>query len=374
VWTIALKTLIADRGKLLTAVVGVVFSVVLVNVQGGLFVGLIRKASLLVDQGDADVWVGHKKMINVDFPHDIPRSWEQRICLIDGVERAEPYIVGHNVMTLPDGGFEDVLVVGCDPSSLLGGVSRDACPDVDHLREPDGILVDEYDAHKIGDPKVGDIREIGQRRARVVGFTHGVLGFLVTPYIFTTLDRATEYLHKPAGRVSYFLIQVRDGVDAQKVCNAIRQRLPDAEAFTSRTYSAESIRYWLQRTGLGISFGASTLLGLAVGLVIVAQTLYASVLDRISEIGAMKAIGARESQIMGLILRQALTLAAIGSIVGMALVIAVQSTFSTPRAPIAIPWYMALGSCALVTLICLASSLLPYLRVKCIDPAMVLQN
>ena len=35
-WPIALKTLISDRGKLLTALVGVVFSIVLVNVQGGL--------------------------------------------------------------------------------------------------------------------------------------------------------------------------------------------------------------------------------------------------------------------------------------------------------------------------------------------------
>ncbi len=373
-WSIALKTLIADRGKLLTAVVGVVFSVVLVNVQGGLFVGLIRKASLLVDQGDADIWVGHKKMNNVDFPHDIPRSWGQRIRAVEGVERAEPYLVGHSVMTLPDGGFEQVLVVGCDPASLLGGVNREACDQVDRLRQADGILVDECDAHKIGDPQLGDVREIGQRRARVVGFTKGVLGFLVTPYVFTTLDRSTEFLHKPPGRVSYFLVQVSDGHDPRDVRDAIQQRLPDAEAFTRGTYAAESTRYWMQRTGLGISFGASTLLGLAVGLVIVAQTLYASVLDRISEFGALKAIGAREPQILGLILRQAMTLAAVGAVVGMGIVAAVQEAFSTPRAPIAIPWQMAAGSCVLVTVICLASSLLPYLRVQRIDPALVLQS
>ena len=42
-WSLAIKTLIADRGKLLTALVGVVFSIVLVNVQGGLFFGLHRQ-------------------------------------------------------------------------------------------------------------------------------------------------------------------------------------------------------------------------------------------------------------------------------------------------------------------------------------------
>jgi putative ABC transport system permease protein len=373
-WTIAVKTLIADRGKVLTALVGVIFSIVLVNVQGGLFVGLIRKASLLVDQGDADIWVGHKKMNNVDFPHDIPRSWEHRIRAVAGVKRAEPYLCGHSIMTLPDGGFEQVLVVGCDPASLLGGVNRQSSRDVDRMREADGILIDKYDAHKIGNPGIGDIREIGRSRARVVGFTEGILGFLVTPYVFTTIDRAAEYLHKPSENVSYFLVQIDEGVDPREVCDRIRQRVPDAEAYTRDEYAWETISYWLSRTGLGISFGASTLLGLAVGLVIVAQTLYASVLDRISEIGALKAIGARESQIMGLILRQAIILALAGATVGMLLVAGVQALFTSPRAPISIPWEIAAGSCGLIAVICLFASLLPYLRVQRIDPAMVLQG
>jgi putative ABC transport system permease protein len=371
-WTIALKTLIADRGKLLTAVVGVVFSVVLVNVQGGLFVGLIRKASLLVDRTDADIWVGHKEMKNVDFPHDIPREWGQRIVSMHGVDRAEPYVVGHSVMTLPSGGFEQVLVVGCDPANLAYGVS--SATEISSLQQSDGVLVDVYDAHKIENPQIGDIREIGQRRARVVGFTEGFLGFLVTPYVFTTLDRAADYLHKPTGRVSYFLVKVKDGLDVQTVCDSLRRRLPDADVLTRGAYAGESIQYWLQRTGLGISFGASTLLGLLVGLVLVAQTLYASVLDRLSEIGALKAIGAHESQVLKLILRQALALAAIGSAIGIVLVLSLKSTFSTPRAPIDIPWAMAAGSCALVTVICLVSSLLPYWRIRGIDPAMVLQS
>src|SRR4030042_331786 len=100
-WSLALETLIADRGKLLTALVGVVFSIVLVNVQGGLFLGLINKAGLLVDQGQADVWVGHKNMHNVDFPRDIPRRWIHRIRTVPGVKRAEPYLLGFTDMTPP---------------------------------------------------------------------------------------------------------------------------------------------------------------------------------------------------------------------------------------------------------------------------------
>ena len=54
---LAIRTLIYDRGKLVAALVGVIFSVVLVNVQGRLVIGLMSKASLLIDQGNADIWV-----------------------------------------------------------------------------------------------------------------------------------------------------------------------------------------------------------------------------------------------------------------------------------------------------------------------------
>jgi putative ABC transport system permease protein len=373
-WAFAIKTLIADRGKLLAAVVGVVFSVVLVNVQGGLFIGLIRKASLLVDQGNADIWVGHKLMNNVDFPQTVPRRYVQRIRSIAGVKRAEPYLIGHSVMTLPDGGFEYVLVVGCEPATLLGAATPMQTNRSDAIRRPDGILVDVDDAHKIGSPRLGDIREIGRCRARVVGFTQGILGFLVTPYVFTTIDRAGEYLGRSSQDASYFLVQVADGASPQEVCRRIRERIPDLEAYTRNEYARISIGYWMKRTGLGISFGAATALGLFVGLIIVAQTLYASVLDRIVDFGALKAIGAKESQVRSIILQQALSLAIVGSMLGLVCVLIVQRLVRTPQAPIAIPWYISLGSCFMVTGVCLVASLLPYWRVRSVDPAMVLQT
>lgn len=374
VWTIALKTLLADRGKLLAALVGVVFSVVLVNVQGGLFFGLIRKASLLVDQTDADIWVGHRQMNNVDFPQAVPRRLVQRIRSVEGVKRAEPYLIGHSIMTLPDGGFEYVLVIGCEPASLLGTARSNAGGQLSEIRRADGIIVDRHDADKIGNPQLGDIREIGRRRARVVGFTEGLLGFLVTPYIFTTIDRAAEYLGRDSSEASYFLVQVDDDAAPDEVCRRIQARVPDLEAFTREQYANISIAYWLRRTGLGISFGAATGLGLLVGLIIVAQTLYASVLDRIVDFGTLKAIGARERQVRTLILMQAFGLSIGGATIGLACVLFIQRLLSTPRAPINIPWYIALASCLVVVFVCLIAALLPYWRVRSIDPGTVLQS
>lgn len=373
-WLIAVKTLLADRGKLLTALVGVVFSVVLVNVQGGLFLGLIRKVSLLVDYGNADIWVGHRHIHNVDFPDDIPERWVHRLRGVPGVQRAEPYLIGFSNMVLPDGGFEAVVVVGCEPSSLLGSAWQLGSGRIDDVLKPDGIIVDEYDRAKLGNPRIGEVREIAGRRARIVAMSRGITGFLVAPYVFTTLERAAQYTGKPSDVCSYYLLQVDEGADVDAVCREVRHRVPDLEVLPRRVYSRKSIDFWLTRTGLGISFGAATFLGLIVGLVVVAQTLYASVLDRLTEYAALKALGADEMQIHRILFIQASIMAIAGSLLGLVLVVAIQAGFASPRVPILIPWWLSLGSCALVLTICLVSSLLPYARIRKVDPLIVLQG
>jgi putative ABC transport system permease protein len=371
--SVALKTLLADPGKLLTALVGVVFSVVLINVQGGFFVGLIRKASLLVDNGQADIWVGHRNMHNVDLPFDVPRRFIDRIRTVPAVRRAEPYLIGFSEMALPSGGFEGVVVVGVEPNSLLGNAWNLSEGRADDIRRDDGIIVDDCEGEKLEHPRVGDVREVGGRRARVVGTSHGIMGFMVAPYVFTSYEHAAAYMRKSPEVASYFLVQIEPGSDAEAVCATIRRRVPELDALPRDAYSSVSIDFWMTRTGLGISFGAATLLGLLVGMVMVAQTLYAMVLDRLGEFGTLKAIGAKERQIYSILLAQATGMALAGSIIGLALVSGIQSIFSTPRAPIVIPPWLSVLSCLLVLLICWVSSWLPYHRIQRVDPMMVLQ-
>jgi putative ABC transport system permease protein len=173
---------------------------------------------------------------------------------------------------------------------------------------------------------------------------------------------------------SYFLVELEPGADAAEVCTAIERRVPEVDAYPRDAFSRLSINYWMTRTGLGISFGAATVLGLLVGMVMVAQTLYALVLDRLGEFGTLKAIGATGGQIYLILFLQALFMATGGSLIGLVLVGGIRHFYSTPRAPIVIPWWLSLGSCVLVLVICLASSVLPYLRIRKVDPLMVLQS
>jgi putative ABC transport system permease protein len=377
-WLLAFKAMLADRGRLLTSLLGVGFSVVLVNLQGGLLLGMIQKASLLVDYGRADVWVGHRHMNNVDIGTFIPDRWVHRIRGLEGVERAEPYVVMFGQMTMSDGKFENVVVVGSEAATLMGNAWVMADGDPRAVRSPDGILVDALDADRLGGCRVGDVREINGHRAKIVGMTNGIVSFTTNPYIFTTLDRARDHFGRDVGvprdKCCYFLVKARPGTDLKDLCERIRARVPELDVYDRPTYSWMCMEFWLTRTGIGISFGLAALLGLLVGLAVVAQTLYASVTERVKEFGTLKAMGADDRSIGYFPLAQAVGNAAIGSAVGLLGSVAISWAMSTPRAPVVLTWQVASLSVLLVGVVCLTASGLPYWRIRRIDPAIVLRS
>ena len=119
-------------------------------------------------------------------------------------------------MTMSDGKFENVVVIGSEAATLLGNAWVMADGDPYAVRAPDGILVDVLDADRLGGCKVGDVREINGHRAKVVGMTNGIVSFTTNPYVFTTLDRARDHFGQGRGRrgqCCYFLVKARPGAD-----------------------------------------------------------------------------------------------------------------------------------------------------------------
>lgn len=375
-WQLALKSLLADRAKLLSSVLGVTFAMVLANLQGGLLVGLLGKSSLLVDYGGADIWVGHRHMQDAETGcTPIPERWLSRVRAVPGVKRADAYVLVMSSFAMPDGRTENVVVVGCDPASLLGNPSVLSAGDPLVIRQPDGVLIDRDDLHRLGNCRVGEVRELGERRARVVGLTQGMVSFTTRPYVFTTLERAREYGRFAPGRCSYILVQAEPGVDVQELVERIRERTQGSlDIYDRDTYSSMSMWYWLLRTGLGIGFGLTACLGLLVGLGVVAQTLYASVAQRIKEFATLKALGADEACVGRFLLVQAMSIGILGVVLGLLVSGAIAWVGTTPRAPIVLTGWIALLSVVLVLGVCLLAAWLPSWRIRRIDPASVLRS
>lgn len=368
----ALKTLLHDRSKLLIGVAGVVFSLVLVNMQGGLYLGLMRKASVLVDHCEADLWVTHQQVENVDLARDIPESWIQRLRGIPGLACAKPYLVGKGTASLTNGHMEDVWVIGSDPEMMLGSAWGFTAGSRHDLRRPSGVSFDEVDSTKLGNPHVGDWLEVNGQRTHIVARTSGITGFITMPYLFATYDTARRLSRTPDGACSFILIKVRPEADAVEVRRAIERRVPDAGVYSPAEFARVSQDYWMKRTGIGISFGASTLLGLLVGLTVVGQSLYALALNHIEDYATLKVLGAEDSAVCRVILMQSLVIWGAGSVIGTLIVLVIRASWHSALAPVEIPLLLAGGAVILNLLICLTASLIPYWRIRRIDPAMIL--
>jgi putative ABC transport system permease protein len=119
-----------------------------------------------------------------------------------------------------------------------------------------------------------------------------------------------------------------------------------------------------------LSLGA--VVGILVGMIVVAQILYASVADHIKEFGTLKAMGAPDRLLYSVILEQAFWMAVLGYIPGMALCLGVASWASaTQGILILITPASAVGVFFLTLVMCGGSAFFAIQKVTRVDPAIV---
>jgi putative ABC transport system permease protein len=140
---------------------------------------------------------------------------------------------------------------------------------------------------------------------------------------------------------------------------------------TSAEFRDRSRAFWLFGTGAGAALFAGALLGVIVGTVIVAQTLYSSTKDHLNEFATLRAIGSSKGYIHKVIVWQALLSAVIGfalaAVIGGAIVHLTAST----ALPIVITPELMAGLFLLTVVMCVGSAIAAIVKVTRIDPAMV---
>ena len=113
------------------------------------------------------------------------------------------------------------------------------------------------------------------------------------------------------------------------------------------------------------------LLGLLVGTVIVGQTIYATTVDHFRDFGILKAIGASDGYVYGVIVQQAVISASVGYVLGIAASFGVLRMSRTAGAMIVAPWELVVSMFFLALLMCISASLISIHKVTRLDPAMV---
>jgi len=154
----------------------------------------------------------------------------------------------------------------------------------------------------------------------------------------------------------------------------IRRRLPYNDVHTKEEWAGRSRAYWIVSTGLGMNMGITVFLGVLVGIVVVAETLYTSAVEHVKEFGTVKALGGSNWNIYRILGEQAVIAAVVGFAFGGALSLLMRPLMAKLYLNVLVSPGFAAAVFAGTVAMCLGAAMLSFRRVAGIDPALVFRT
>ncbi len=402
--SIARKNLLLDIPRFLVAQAGIMFAVSLVTIQTGLQYGFARSASILIEKSQADIWVSAENQVHIGLTLPIPYDSVEKAKKVIGVERSEALIVNGSVWRDRNNNLNSVTFIGFAPEGKLFAPWNITQGNINSLKNPYTILVDNTSLEGLSIKGIGDTGIIGNLPAHIVGLTADTKSLIFGDITFTSLETAHAYETSPPNSklpcllanqnihcsisqdnfaetpkklssqdsITFVLVKAQAGQDLQLLKKRLEAALPNTRAYTRQEMALKTQQYWMERSGIGFVLGLGAVVGVIVGVVIVGQILYSSVSDHIREFGTLKAMGASDLSLYGIILEQSLWMAILGYIPGMALCFGVAYwTAATQGILILITPASAVIVFGITVIMCTSSAIFAIQKVTRVDPAIV---
>jgi putative ABC transport system permease protein len=225
-----------------------------------------------------------------------------------------------------------------------------------------------------GQNPLGEYLRVGGQRYRIIGVMQPkgqVLGLDLDDAVFIPAARAMELLNRPG--LMEINVSYRPSADANDVKKLISQRLIERHGREDFTLISQEEALEVLGSVLNVLTFAVAALGgisLLVGAVGILTIMTMAVTERTAEIGLLRALGARENQVLMLFLGEAIMLSALGGILGLLIGVGIAQGLHLliPSLPVHTPWmYAVLAELTAVT-IGLAAGVAPALRAARLDP------
>jgi putative ABC transport system permease protein len=366
---LAFKLLVNDSAKFTALLVGITFAVFLMIEMTSLFAGILDKASATVTNVGAKVWVMDPAVQTVANSIGMPDYVLDAVRSIDGVKYAVPLYSSSALLKLNDGTYQAVSVIGLDDSTLYGWPKMLQGRIEDIFAENGFIAIRDPEFGKLENPKLGTDFELNDHRGVIVGIARvPSSGLFGVPTLYTTYHRAIQYIPSTRFTTSYILVEPKSAADVARIKREVKAL--GYVAYTREEFMKRISDFYMYQTGLGTNILLMTIISFIVGLSISGQTFYTFILENLDKFGALKAIGAKSHELVGMILFQATFTALTGYGLGIGLCV---GTISLAR--LRIPDYAALitygnlaTAFAMVVTIAAVSSYMGVRRVLRIEP------
>jgi putative ABC transport system permease protein len=315
---LAYKLLVNDKGKFAALLVGITFAVFLMVMMTSMFAGILNRSSSTIVNIGAKIWVMDPAVTTPASSIPMPDYVLDAVRSIKGVNYAVPLYSGGAQVKLRSGTYQGVTVIGLDDSTLFGRPELVAGNIEDIYADNGFIVVEDAEIGKLENPKIGTEFELNDYRGVVVGLakvtTPGLFG---VPTLYTTYNRAISYIPSTRFTSAYILIEPKSDSDIPYIKQQVD--VLGYQALSKDEFIHKVSDFYMYKTGLGINVMLMTIISFIVGLSISGQTFYTFILENIEKFGALKAIGAKGSELVYMILFQASFTAMIGYGLGIGL-------------------------------------------------------
>ena len=371
----------AQKLRLVAAIMGITFAVILIFVQlefrEALFVSAVRYHTAM----DYDLAMLSPKTDFMVSSKQFPRSRLYQVPGIDGVESVTAVYMRLVSWRNPvdPANARNILAIGFDPvepgfERLLSAEQMEA------IRIPDQVIFDRRGRDEYGpvrellDAGQSVSAEINDRRVAIagmyeVGTSFGLDGGIITSDL--NFLRILPTRRKSA--IDFGLIKLEPGQDATEIQGRIREAIPqDVLVLTRQEFMDLEIRYWNKTTPIGYIFAFGAIMGLIVGLIIVYQILFADVQDHLQEYATLKAMGYTHGYLRNVVLQEAIILAVLGFVPGMGIAhLVFTKGADATRLPLEMSLESALSVFALTVAMCAGSGMMALRKLRAVDPAEV---
>ena len=372
-----------QKVRLIVALAGVVFSVVIVFMQFGLQEALFDSAVRFYQGLEGDCFLLSPRSNALIAMETIPERRLSQALAFEEVEFVAPIYLEQGQWKNPETRdyWRNIFIVGFDiryPIFSFPGAEENR----KKLEITDVVLYDRDSRAEFG-PVVSEFAQKGSvmteiggrgsnRRIEVVGLfkmgtSFGSDGNLITSH----LNFLRIFTSRRQGYINIGLIKLKPGADAK----AYREKLQDYLAKDVRVFTKQELidfekHYWKSSTAIGFIFNLGVMLGIIVGIVVVYQILYSNVSEHLSEYATLKAIGYHHNYLLSVVLQQALLIAILGYIPGFLIsMIQYEVTKQATLLPVAMTFDRALLVLVATVIMCFISGATAVQKLKSADPA-----
>ena len=358
---LARKNLLADPRRLVVSILGVGLAVALMLLVEGLWQGTLSRITEYEDNVRAQLFVAERGTRTfVSDASAVPAVTVEQVRRAPGVDAASP-IAARQLIVDQQGMKIPVMLVGAEIDGLGGPweLTEGRAPEND-----DEVVIDDGFAGAYG-YAVGDAIELLGEHLRVVGLTPDSRAFGTGGMVFVSLATAARLLG--SGSPSFVLVRTED---PDGVATAIRSRTGLEVLTADRMAQGDRALY---DDTLGSVIRLMLAIAFAAGTLIVALSVYSSVVDRLREYGIVKALGASRRRLFRVVVSQTGSLAVLGAALGLALFVAAKAALALwlTEYHVELPGSAIVASAGAVGAMALLAALLPARRIGRLDPASV---